>query len=83
MVCCYLHNKAVEKCVYNVLFSNVGRKSSNEDNSTGGFGELWVVEEGVLDVLFEFWHTGEVAFAPDANDQCRCFGFGTDATPRQ
>jgi hypothetical protein len=77
-----LHNKVLEQYVNNVLLSDVGRKSANEDNSTSRLRELWIVEEGVLDVLFKFFDTWEVAFAADANDQCRRRGLGTDAPSR-
>ena len=76
------HNKVLEQYVNNVLLSDVGRKSANEDNSTSRLRELWIVEEGVLDVLFKFFDTWEVAFAADANDQCRRRGLGTDAPSR-
>jgi len=72
----------MEQYVNNVLLSDVGRKSANVDNSTSGLGELWVVEEGVLDVQLKLFDTREVAFAADANNQCRSFGLWTDAASR-
>jgi len=76
------HNKVMKQYVNNVLLSDVGRKSANVDNSTSGLGELWIVEEGVLDVQLKLFDTREVAFAADANNQCRSFGLGTDAASR-
>ena len=40
----------MEQYVYNIMFSDVGRKSANENNSTSGLRELWVVDEGVLNI---------------------------------
>ena len=77
------HNKVLEQYVNNVLLSDIGRKSADIDNSTAGSSELWVVEEGVLDVLFQFFDTGEVAFAADANNQCWRSSLGTDAASRR
>lgn len=34
-------------------------------------------------MLFKFLDIGEVAFAADASDQCRCFGPGTEAASCQ
>lgn len=78
----YSHNKVFEQYVNNVLLSDIGGKPANIDNSTSGLRKLWIVEERVLDVLFKFFDTREVAFAADTNDQCQSFGPGTDAASR-
>ena len=72
----------MEQYVNNVLLSDIGGKAANVDNSTSGLGELWVVEEGVLDVQLKLFDTREVAFAADTNNQCWSFGLGTDAPSR-
>lgn len=76
------HNKALEQYLNNVLLSDIGRKSADIDNSTGRLRELWVVQEGVLNVLLKFFDTDKVAFTANANNQCRCRSFGTDAASR-